>query len=134
MTMETQQIRASNPHDVWRLGLAIMNTSDRHKPDLLAALHHLGLMKAEGGIFRISLAVVGTMKGRPGLLAFFRHLQKRKPSVIDAMIAQTVYHAVHGNDREDADSMGGWSQREIDLLLAHVTFSNLDVSAPPKAA
>jgi len=41
-------------------------------------------------------------------------------------MGQTIGHLLTGKDLEDPKSAGGWSQREVDLLLSRVKFSMLE--------
>ncbi|MGA4550626.1 hypothetical protein [Methylorubrum aminovorans] len=81
----------------------------------LVVVHATGLMLPRG-ILRLGLWLVG-LRGEAGKARFLVELYRRDPAGALTLWAQTCEHVLHGKDREDANSVGGWSQREIDLFL-----------------
>ena len=74
----------------------------------------------------IAQAMVNLLRwrlGKPGLQMLVAKMQKRDPDMVRRWMAEAVDHCMNGSDLEDEGSIGGWSQREIDLLVADLTFS-----------
>lgn len=87
---------------------------------VLGHVHDLGLMRCRQQPLAALIWLVKKTKGVGGLLFFFADLQKRSPDVLAMWWADTLHHMHLGKDTEDADSVGGWSQREIDMLVARL--------------
>lgn len=85
---------------------------------VLAHVHDLGLMRCRQQPLSFLMWLVQKFKGIGGLLHFFYQLKERSPDVISMWHADMMRHMHLGRDTEDADSVGGWSQREINLLVS----------------
>jgi hypothetical protein len=48
----------------------------------------------------------------------------RLPDMASEIVQQTADHAVRGRDTEDADSVGGFSQREMDAITGFIHIMN----------
>lgn len=87
---------------------------------VLAHVHDLGLMGCRQQPLAFLIGVVKRLRGTNGMLAFFLSLKTRSPDTLNMWWADTLAHIHFGKDTEDADSVGGWSQREIDQLCARI--------------
>jgi hypothetical protein len=69
---------------------------------------------------------------------FFRKtlwvLFERNPAISIGSITATVQHLLHGRDTEDKDSVGGFSQRELDLIAAFLDLTEEKFATPAEAA
>lgn len=117
------KIDASSISDVRLLATALMTVPEEDKWKVLGKVVDLGLMKFRGLDFFLKL--LKKWKGSAGVFQFFKILSEKSPKTIDIWLEDTIRHVVNGKDTSDAASVGGWSQKEIDLLLDNVTFSLL---------
>lgn len=119
-------MKATSHKDITCLafGLASVKEVDRWK--IVATVHMLGLMKFKSRTFRFFLWLIRRVRGKAGVFAFFEQLQKRSQETIDEFLEQTVMHIMNGEDTEDADSVGGLSQRELDLLLLAINYKPVE--------
>lgn len=108
--------RASSREDVAALSVAMRGLPDDDKLRGLVIAHATGLMLPRG-ILRLGLWLVG-LRGGARKALFLAELYRRDAAGALTLWDQTCSHVLNGKDREDADSVGGWSQREIDLFLA----------------
>lgn len=123
--MEQVRICADRREDVIRLARCFDTAATTNYPALLAFIHDAGLMRFPLGAVSPLVWLVRKTRGRAGLMAFFQHLQRRRPDLLSAAIRETAEHVGWGIDLEDETSVGGWSQREIDLFQATVQFTDL---------
>lgn len=121
-----KKIDATKREDVLLLAQCLQTTPVAEWWKLLGAVHDLGLMRFGQWPMRAALWLVRRVRGTAGVMAFFKHLQDRSPEQVGEMMGQTVGHLMSGRDAEDPKSAGGWSQREVDLLLSRVKFSMLE--------
>lgn len=98
--------------------------------DFVRALHGLPLEERRRAILMLyemqtmrpdpsSSAIIGTVRffgGERGERWLFDWLLK-SPHRVERIWRETLEHILDGEDREDEDSVGGWSQREIDLFV-----------------
>lgn len=85
----------------------------------LGAVHDLGLMKMPPP-WGVMLWLIRKLRGSQGVTNFFWHMSQRSPDQVNAWVAQMLQHLHFGKDTEDSDSLGGWSQREINLLAERI--------------
>lgn len=109
-------MKANNIEDVKLLSNTIQNFPINEIYKLNAAFIYLGLMYPNLK-YLIILKFIKFLRGYSGLEVFFIELQKREPNTCRQLILQTANHCLRDKDREDKDSVGGFSQREIDLFL-----------------
>lgn len=107
--------RASSREDVAALSVAMRGLSDGDKLRGLVIVHATGLMLPRGSL-RLGLWLAG-LRGETRKAVFLAELYRRDPAGALLLWEQTCSHVLNGRDREDANSVGGWSQREIDLFL-----------------
>jgi hypothetical protein len=117
------KIDASSKEDVKLLATCFYTIPIEDKWKIVAKTYDLKLMKFRGLGFPLWLA--NKIKGKTGVYQFFKILSEKAPDYIDNCIEDTIRHIVNGKDTTDPASVGGWSQKEIDLLLDNVTFSLL---------
>ena len=113
---------ATKTEDVTRLAMNFATTPSSDYWRVLGHVYDLGLMRFRGPlgwVLRLS-----RLKGNAGVFQFFKILQDRFPDVVKDCMLATIDHMVVGTDKSDNRSVGGWSQREIDLLTSKVNFSN----------
>lgn len=109
---------ATKHDDLRRLADDIRSVPEQNRAAFAACISALGLMK--GPIFwRVSARLV-QLRHRCSLEGAYLRLytapHREAPKVVEAVIEHTAHHARFGTDREDNDSVGGFSQREIDAL------------------
>jgi hypothetical protein len=110
--------RASDRDDLRRLANDIRDVPGPNRPTLVAAINAAGLMK--GPLWwRLAARLVQLRHWCSLFDAYYRIYRAphpKAPQVVDALLDDTARHAQFGDDREDEDSVGGFSQREIDIL------------------
>lgn len=106
---------AASREEVAALVTAMRGLSDDDKLRGLVIVHATGLMLPRG-ILRLGLWLVG-LRGEARKAFFLAELYRQDPAGALTLWEQTCSHVLKGKDREDADSVGGWSQREIDLFV-----------------
>jgi hypothetical protein len=121
-----KKIDATKREDVLLLAKCLETTPVAEWWKVLGFVHDLGLMRFGQWPMRAALGIVRRFRGTVGVLAFFKHLQDRTPDQVGEFMGQTIGHLLTGKDLEDPKSAGGWSQREVDLLLSRVKFSMLE--------
>lgn len=84
---------------------------------VLAHVHDLDLMRCRQQPLAFLMWVLHKTKGTNGMLHFFVNMNKRSPDTVTEWFVDTLRHLHFGKDTEDRPSVGGWSQREIDLLV-----------------
>lgn len=117
------KIDATSTEDVRLLATCIMTVPQEDKWKVIGKIVELGLMKFRGITFAIWL--LRKWKGPAGIYQFFKIVSEKHPKTLDIWVEDTIRHIVNGKDTIDPASVGGWSQKEIDLLLDNVTFSLL---------
>ena len=94
--------------------LSCMDTPEKIR--LTAFVISEGLMRAP---FPIGM-LFGLVRWRHGKIGvknvILKYAKDHEASVLE-MFEQTLHHMVYGKDREDSDSVGGFSQREINMIL-----------------
>ena len=108
-------ICANNSDDVRELAMGLANLP---ACQVLAHVHDLGLVRMPRSWLGVLMAILRKVRGTAGMRTFFVDLSIRDPDLVRDWMADTLAHVVDGCDLEDFDSVGGWSQREIDLLIA----------------
>lgn len=116
-------IRANRLEDVALLVRCFTTMPRDDEWKIAAVVYDLGLMRLQNWPF--SLWLIRNLRGRQGVFTFWHRLALRVPDTVHQFIIDTADHIAHGHDREDRDSVGGLSQREIDLLLSKVSFDLL---------
>ena len=66
------------------------------------------------------LAFVLRRRLMPARLAFFDAMARMQPDALNETLNQILDHMLRGTDREDKDSVGGWSQRELDMFVGTI--------------
>lgn len=117
------KIDASSDFDVKLLAGCFLTTPKEDQWKIIAKVYDLGIMKFRG--IGWILWTLKKLKGSAGIFQFFKILSEKSPKSIDKCIEDIIIHIVKGKDTTDPNSIGGWSQKEIDLLLKNVTFSVL---------
>jgi len=119
---------ATKKDDVARLAHNFATTPSDDYWKVLGHVHDLGLMRFRG-INGPLVWILRKVRGTAGVLALFRILDQRVTGSMSEMMRETIMHMLTGKDREDPNSFGGWSQREIDALTARVSFSTDEVQS-----
>jgi hypothetical protein len=78
--------------------------------------HELGLMLPRGKL-RIAMWFFRTPRARSVFMQ--QMFQRDEPATLN-LWEQTLLHMTSGKDREDTDSVGGWSQRELDIFTKQI--------------
>lgn len=115
--------KASSRQDLFEAALRIDHLQTEEKVIFLTNTIQFGLMNAPV-LLNIVLKGLKATRGRNGLLAFFKKMYARpdQANILAGMIADTRAHLFNGKDTEDKDSVGGFSQRELDLLFKDIRF------------
>jgi hypothetical protein len=119
--------------DVVRLARNISSVPESARWKVLGHVFSMGLMRPHplDLLMRTALWVARKKLGDRGAHEFFRLMQVREPKAVMAWIDLTAEHVLHGRDREDELSVGGWSQREMDLFCSKVQFlQDVKMEAP----
>ncbi|MFA9261868.1 MAG: hypothetical protein ACEQSB_00715 [Undibacterium sp.] len=93
---------------------------DLHGDELavvLATIHVNGLMLMKNWSIRLSFWFARKLRGELGVVAMFSSLQAKAPKIIQEIVDQTVSHIRYGKDLIDEESVGGFCQTEMDLIL-----------------
>jgi hypothetical protein len=114
--------KANSAHDVLWLSFCLQRVPVHQRLIVVAHIYDLGLMQFRGPM-GLLLSLVRRLRGTIGISAFFERYSRHNPGpVLQGLLVETAMHVAKGHDREDADSVGGWSQREIDALCGRVSF------------
>ena len=70
-----------------------------------------------GRLFNLIFTTILLKKSRAGVEKTISFLMKFQPQIIDSIVKSTKYHLLVGDDLEDTNSVGGFSQRELNLLF-----------------
>lgn len=102
-------IDATNYDSILNFAVEISRRRD-YSPRLCAAIYLYGLMKVDN--FLIEWALQRLEKKRGTTELYWSYSSKIRTGFIDALIG----HMLHGKDLEDEHSVGGFSQRELNIL------------------
>lgn len=119
------RIDATKRQDIELLSKCLLTAPREDWWRVNAVVYDLGLMKPRNTIDRFIFWIAKKMGGDDGFDRFFEILHERSPETEAKLMQSTVDWVLNGVDREDPDSAGGWSQREVDLLLSRIEFSML---------
>ena len=100
---------------------------------LLVQIWKLGLMRPKGFALRFLFWFAKRMRGDKGLPIMLKALEQKDPAAVQSFWDQTIAHIRNGKDREDMDSVGGFSQSEIDLIAKILTTLHLLADRQPVA-
>lgn len=115
---------ATNRVHVQKLALYLFRqASTDHATVIGGILLVNNLMKFKPWWARAALWVIWKTRGKSLKVTtrFLRELNRRMPKISTEICASAATWLLTGIDYEDADSGGGWSQREIDLFVKYVT-------------
>lgn len=118
------EIKANSKEDIRKLAEAFRTIPREQYWIIMAKVHQLRLMKFTGCVGFLFKYMI-KFRGEESIFFFFNRLDKIYPKAVEEALYETIRHIVNGKDVQDEDSIGGWSQREIDLLLSSVNFSSL---------
>lgn len=113
------QIKASTRSDlVWLIQYLTDIFPEQHRFELHEYTLNFGLMRTHWWVKLCFWIIEKCDKFRSGARAeFFRKIHQ-DTNVGGESLQQLVDHILTGKDTEDKDSVGGFSQREIDLLVS----------------
>lgn len=83
---------------------------------LMVQLWQHKLMLPRGWALRFMFWFAKKRHGQNAMSLLVSIFQKKSPESVQAFWDQTITHIRTGKDREDRDSVGGFSQREINLV------------------
>lgn len=115
-------INASSRDDILRLATLIRGIEGEDRCQFAAVITDLGLMKVKHAQVTGAIEMLKSVRGKRGLIDFFTFLFVIEPNALEEFIEDTIDHILNGVDSEDIDSVGGWSQREVNLLLTNYEF------------
>lgn len=119
-------LSASNRKHVAILAEAIASIPSDEQPHFLTIIHKLKLMRCVQWPLSWMLRWVHFSRGHPSMVLFFKQMRRRSPDAFRDWMQQTIDHCLNGVDTEDENSAGGWSQREIDMLLSRWIFPGVE--------
>lgn len=111
--------RASSREDLEHLAGMMDRLTDARKAAGVAAIHANGLMLPRG-VLKLAVMFPRLAGGKAGITKFFQQLYLRDAASMNAMWDQTREHMLRGKDTEDKNSVGGWSQRELDIFTQEI--------------
>jgi hypothetical protein len=111
--------KASSATDVNDLATMLENLDEFKTLEFVRLVLHKSLMKPPLWL-GVMLALLKAIRGRHGINNFVTLLWNSKPEIIGDLFDQTIEHMLYGKDQEDVNSAGGFSQREIDLIVEHM--------------
>lgn len=114
--MENTSIRANRLDDMKLLARMVRAVAPTDQYKLAAVVFDLDLMRFPWYLQPL-VAWVRRRKGRAGLMTYFKTMTTKQPKFVTDFVEQTAVHIESGRDREDRDSVGGLSQREVDVLI-----------------
>lgn len=120
-------VKASSRQDIEALAEAIRGVEKEASCQLAAVIVDLGLMRLRYEEPQVAgaMEMLKNVRGRRGLIDFFTFLWVLEPDTLTEFKEDIIFHILSGKDTEDSDSVGGWSQREIDLLLSNYEFQTV---------
>ena len=107
--------KANSKNDIELLSILIRANNGSWQ--LAADICSLGLMNFKEPFIQDVIKQTREKGELGNLYTFFYMVNEIDPTIITDFIDSSAEHAISGNDTEDEDSVGGWSQREIDLLV-----------------
>lgn len=117
-------IDASSVEDLQLLANKIQNLHKNRLPCVNAVVIYHGLMKT-AWLPQLMFNIIKKLFGMKGLVELFRSLEEQE-STRESMVElreQTIQHMLSGKDTSSPNSAGGFSQKEIDILIKE--FRNL---------
>lgn len=105
---------ADNRSDVMHLAFVVEMTPDDRQPAVAAAIVANDLMRGPWW-FQI---MAGFIRLRGNTAPRLTFALGRLPEVANDIIRATARHIRHGEDREEASSVGGLSQRETEIMVS----------------
>lgn len=111
--------QASSREDLEHLAGMMDLLTDARKAAGVAAIHAHGLMLPRG-ILALAVMFPRFVGGKASVTKFFQQLYLRDAKSMNAMWDQTREHMLRGKDTEDRNSVGGWSQRELDIFTQEI--------------
>jgi hypothetical protein len=109
-------MRATSKSDVAALAAEVRAVPDRHAPAFAAAIVEYGMMIPQQSWVRIIIRI-GMWRNRCGAGRVWLSVYTRKPEMARELIEQTADWIIHGKDRTDPHSAGGFNQAEVDKML-----------------
>lgn len=106
--------RADSRLSVRQLAMDLLDVPIANHPAISATLMDRGIMAPTQLMVKFALWIVRKRGLRD--YDFWMDYYKRQPKEATNTIEQTVTHIVEGQDREEASSVGGFSQREVNTL------------------
>lgn len=107
-------LKASNRDDVRLLANMVNEVRTDFHQILAASIIHLGILIPKERSIRAAMWLAE--KRRKTKYQLMMGIFQRYPSLATAIIEATADHILLGEDTEDADSVGGLSQREFDAV------------------
>lgn len=106
---------ATSRRDVTVLAWMVEDVSEQDQARVAAHIIHNSLMIIRPWWWRILFWLIKT---RRNALVGLVHFYNSQPSEARHLLTETARHIRHGVDREQASSVGGFSQREVNIMTA----------------
>ena len=107
--------RANNISDLRSLAADLNNLPLPQKIAVGAHLLDAGLMRMSGVLLGMQW-LLKRARGYKGAYAFMIRTSADHPQQFKAFWEDTSNHILNGKDTEDTDSVGGYSQREVNMI------------------
>ena len=117
----TYSVNAADFDSVDGFAERIEDLSPQKAADFQAFVLTEGLMKLPFP-FGIITGILRLLKGKQGIRNFVYIIADKHPELLERWVFDTVTHILYGNDKEDVKSVGGFSQRECDLITKNIYF------------
>lgn len=117
------EYKASSKEDLHALVVKIESLNPEQTWKFVSKVHSQGLMKirpVDLPEFGITEEAFGKILNQSSSLAYdtlFAGLSRTAPDELTAFSQQTCQHLLFGNDTEENTSVGGFSQRELNILV-----------------
>jgi hypothetical protein len=109
--------KANSKRDIQLLAKVIEDVPQQAQWYIVWYVWRNDLMRIRQWFPRLLLWFMYMRHGDWGTQMMFRQMEQKNPEQITQIISDTCRHVLYGQDKEEVGSLGGWSQREIDLFM-----------------
>lgn len=112
-------VDATSLNDVGEFANQLDNSPHSTKVHLVAYTLSEGLMQMPFP-FGILTGLLKLVRGKDGIKKFVYIISNAHVDIFNQMYNDTISHMLYGTDREDKNSVGGFSQRELNLICNNI--------------
>jgi len=113
--------KASSRRDMTDLAWLVETVTLRNEAKVAANIIHNNLMIVQPWWWRVLFWLIKT---RRNALVGLVHFYENQHEEARHLLTETARHIRHGKDREEASSVGGFSQREVNIMTAILRAAN----------